>query len=405
MLTAVPQPHAAVERTAFRVLAAISFCHLLNDMVQSLIPALYPILKTSYGLDFGQIGLITLTGQSVASLLQPVVGYYTDRNPLPWSLAMGMTSTLAGVLLLSGANTFGLILVAVALVGFGSAVFHPESSRIARKASGGQHGLAQSLFQVGGNAGSATGPLLAAFIVLPQGQHSVAWFSIAVVLAIVLLARIGMWYKSRIQRSSAKGKGGEERPFSRRRIAAAVGILLLLIFSKYFYLSSLTTYYTFYLINKFGVSVRHAQIMLFLFLGAVAAGTIIGGPVGDRIGRKYVIWVSILGVLPFSLILPMANLFWTGVLSVIIGLILASAFSAILVYAQELLPGNVGMISGLFFGFAFGMGGLGAALLGQLADRTSVTFVYQVCAWLPAIGLLTAFLPDVEKRHAVVSIR
>ncbi len=403
MLTAATHPQPTVERTAFRVLAAISFCHLLNDMVQSLIPALYPVLKASYRLDFGQIGLITLTGQSVASLLQPVVGYFTDRRPQPWSLAMGMTFTLAGILLLSRAATFPLILVAVALVGFGSAVFHPESSRIARKASGGQHGLAQSLFQVGGNAGSALGPLLAAFIVLPYGQHSVAWFSFAVLLAIVFLARIGAWYRRRMSAKSTAAIKSEERRFSKVRIAGAVGILLLLIFSKYFYLSSLTTYYTFYLISKFGVSIRNAQLMLFLFLGAVAAGTIIGGPVGDRIGRKYVIWVSILGVLPFTLMLPVANLFWTGVLSVVIGLILASAFSAILVYAQELLPGNIGMISGLFFGFAFGMGGLGAALLGQLADHTSVSFVYKLCAWLPAIGLLTAFLPDVESRSKLVS--
>ncbi|MBC7927071.1 MAG: MFS transporter [Bryobacteraceae bacterium] len=393
------RPGVSAEGTAFRVLAAISFCHLLNDMVQSLIPALYPILKSKYQLDFGQIGLITLTGQSVASLLQPVVGFYTDRRPQPWSLPIGMAFTLAGLLLLAVAGSFGLILVAVALVGFGSAVFHPESSRIARKASGGQHGLAQSLFQVGGNAGSALGPLLAAFVVLPGGQGSVAWFSLAALAGILLLTRIGVWYRARMLRD-VKDRGKREALYPKAKIALAIGVLLLLIFSKYFYLSSFTTYYTFYLIAKFQIGVQQAQVMLFLFLGAVAAGTIAGGPIGDRIGRKYVIWASILGVLPFSLVLPSANLFWTGVLSVIIGLILASAFSAILVYAQELLPGNIGMISGLFFGFAFGMGGLGAALLGQLADQTSLAFVYRVCAWLPAIGLLTALLPNVERRSS-----
>ncbi len=391
----------SAERTAFRVLAAISFCHFLNDMLQSVIPALYPILKESYRLDFSQIGLITLTGQAVASLLQPVVGYYTDRNPQPWSLAFGMVCTMTGISLLSIASSFGLILIAVAVLGFGSAIFHPESSRIARKASGGQHGLAQSLFQVGGNAGSATGPLLAAFVVMPRGQGSVAWFALAALAGIALLTRIGFWYRARLDTPRGRVSRAPGQTMSRARIALAVGVLLMLIFSKYFYMASLTTYYTFYLINKFGVSVQHAQVMLFFFLGAVAAGTIIGGPVGDRIGRRYVIWVSILGVLPFSLILPWANLFWTGVLSVIIGLVLASAFSAILVYAQELLPGNIGMISGLFFGFAFGMGGLGAAVLGKLADATSVTFVYQVCAWLPAIGLLTAFLPDTSSRPPV----
>jgi MFS transporter, FSR family, fosmidomycin resistance protein len=392
-----PAQPGTEERTAFRILIAISFCHLLNDMVQSLIPALYPILKDSYRLDFTQIGLITLMNQTTASLLQPLVGLYTDRNPKPYSLAFGMLFTLFGVALLASATTYPLILFSVALVGFGSAVFHPESSRVARAASGGQYGLAQSVFQVGGNAGSAIGPLLAAFIVQPRGQRSVAWFSAAALLGIALLTKIGGWYRRhRLERAARKaviaGHG-----LSKARVATAVMVLLALIFSKYFYLASLSSYYTFYLMSKFGVSVQNAQVLLFVFLGAVAAGTIIGGPVGDRIGRKYVIWGSILGVLPFSLALPHASLVWTAVLTVIIGLVLASAFSAILVYAQELMPGNVGMISGLFFGFAFGMGGLGAAVLGRLADATSIEHVYQICAYLPAIGLLTAFLPDLGK--------
>ncbi len=365
-------------------------------MMQSVIPAVYPILKTTYSLDFGQIGLITLTLQLTASLLQPVVGLYTDRRPTPYSLAVGMGFTLVGLLLLASAPTFSMILLAVGLVGIGSSVFHPESSRVARMASGGQHGLAQSLFQVGGNAGSSMGPLLAAFVVLPAGQHSIAWFSGTALLAIIILARVGAWYKQRRQTRKARAQSAAGSQLPRRQVVMALSVLIGLIFSKFFYMASLNSYYTFYLINKFHVSVRSAQIHLFIFLGAVAAGTIIGGPVGDRIGRKYVIWVSILGVLPFTLVLPFANLFWTTILSVIIGIVLASAFSAILVYAQELVPGKIGTISGLFFGLAFGMGGLGAALLGQLADATSIEFVYRVCAFLPALGLLTAFLPNVE---------
>jgi MFS transporter, FSR family, fosmidomycin resistance protein len=386
-----------VERTAFRILAAISFCHLLNDMLQSVIPAVYPLLKTSYHLDFSQIGLITLTMQLTASLLQPLVGLYTDRRPTPYSLAVGMAFTLTGLILLSSAPNFPAVLLAVALIGMGSSVFHPESSRVARMASGGQHGLAQSLFQVGGNAGSSMGPLLAAFIVLPNGQKSIAWFSAGALLAITILARVGAWYKEHLPTTrKARTRSSGHANLSPRRVGLAIAVLLALIFSKFFYLASLNSYYTFYLISKFHVSVRDAQLHLFLFLGAVAAGTIIGGPIGDRIGRKYVIWGSILGVLPFTLLLPHANLFWTGVLTVPIGMILASAFSAIVVYAQELVPGKIGTISGLFFGLAFGMGGLGAALLGRLADATSITFVYQVCAYLPALGLLTAFLPNVE---------
>ena len=393
---APPQRNAGI---ALRVLTAISFCHFLNDMMQSVIPAIYPILKNAYRLDFGQIGLITLTSQLTASLLQPVVGLYTDRRPIPYSLAAGMGATLVGLILLSIAPTYGMILVAVALVGVGSSVFHPESSRVARMASGGQHGFAQSLFQVGGNAGSAVGPLLAAFIVLPGGQRSIAWFSAAALLAIIVLSRVGRWYKAR--RSSltkAKSLAHEAHArLSNRKVAFVIAILIALIFSKFFYLAGLSSYYTFFLISKFHVSVRTAQIYLFVFLGAVATGTIVGGPVGDRIGRKYVIWWSILGVLPFTLLLPYVSLFWTGFLSVIIGLVLASAFSAILVYAQDLVPGKVGTVSGLFFGLAFGMGGIGAALLGRLADATSIDFVYRVCSFLPVIGLLAAFLPNLEQ--------
>ena len=367
-------------------------------MMQSVIPAVYPMLKSAYHLDFGQIGIITLTSQITASLLQPAVGYYTDRRARPFALPTGMACTLCGLLLLASAPTFIAILAAVALVGVGSAVFHPESSRVARMASGGQHGLAQSLFQVGGNVGSASGPLLAAFVVLPGGQHSIAWFAFVALLAIVILIRVSVWYRERRRSEHTTARHDETRhsPLPGRKIALTMGVLVALIFSKYFYLASLTSYYTFYLISKFHLSVRDAQIHLFIFLGAVAVGTIIGGPVGDRFGRKFVIWWSILGVLPFTLVLPYAGLFWTGVLTVIIGLILASAFSAILVYAQELIPGKVGTISGLFFGIAFGMGGLGAALLGQLADHTSIDFVYRVCSVLPVIGLLTAFLPNLE---------
>jgi MFS transporter, FSR family, fosmidomycin resistance protein len=387
----------SAENTALAILFAISFSHMLNDMMQSLIFALYPMLKSTHHLSFSQIGLITLTYQITASLLQPVVGIVTDRRPQPYSLAMGMGCTLSGLLLLSLASSLPVLLLASALVGMGSSVFHPEASRVARMASGGRHGLAQSIFQVGGNFGTSLGPLLAAWIILPRGQGSVAWFSLAALLAILVLSRVGKWYAEH-QRSHAKATkvmGAFNRQLlSRRRVVLSLAILAMLIFSKYFYLSSLTSYYTFYLMSKFHLSVQSAQIHLFLFLFAVAAGTIVGGPVGDRVGRKLVIWVSILGVAPFTLLLPYANLFWTGILTFVIGLVLASAFSAILVYAQELVPGKVGMISGVFFGFAFGMGGLGAAALGLLADRTDIFFVYRVCSFLPLIGLLTAFLPN-----------
>ena len=396
-VTGVVAPKAA-ENTAFRILAAISFCHLLNDLMQSVIPAVYPILKDSYHLNFGQIGLITLTSQLTASLLQPVVGLYTDKRPTPYSLSAGMGFTLIGLVLLASAPTYLAILMAVAMVGVGSSVFHPESSRVARMASGGQHGLAQSIFQVGGNFGTSLGPLLAAYIVVPAGQRSIAWFSVAALIAMLVLARVGSWYKQR--RSAAKKRpahsAAQHEPLPSKRVAFAIGVLVTLVFSKFVYMASLSSYYTFYLISKFQLSVQNAQVHLFIFLGAVAAGTIIGGPVGDRIGRKRVIWCSILGVLPFSLFLPYANLFWTSILTVFIGLMLASAFPAIVVYAQELVPGRVGYISGLFFGLAFGIAGLGAALLGQLADATSITLVYRVCAFLPAIGLLTALLPNIE---------
>lgn len=380
------------QRTVYSVLGAISFSHLLNDMIQSLILAIYPMFKSEFALSFGQIGLITLTYQITASLLQPLVGLYTDKHPKPYSLPVGMGFTLSGLLLMSVAGNFPTLLVAAALVGCGSSVFHPESSRVARMASGGKHGLAQSLFQVGGNAGSSLGPLLAALIVIPHGQKSIAWFSAAALVAIVVLTNIGRWYK----RHPATKKGRAQvahATLPRNKIIVAMSVLVLLVFSKYFYMASIMSYFTFYLISKFGMSVQTAQIHLFVFLAAVAAGTIIGGPVGDRIGRKVVIWVSILGVAPFTLLLPYANLFWTGVLSVIIGLVLASAFSAILVYAQELIPGKVGMVAGLFFGFAFGMGGIGAAVLGHLADATSIDYVYKLCSFLPLLGLLAVFLP------------
>jgi FSR family fosmidomycin resistance protein-like MFS transporter len=384
--------------TLLRVLAAASFCHLLNDMVQSLLPSIYPILKSSFHLNFTQIGYLTLTYQITASLLQPFIGHFTDRTPRTYALPTGMSFTLAGLLMLAVAPTFGWLIFAASLVGIGSAIFHPESSRIARMASGGRHGFAQSFFQVGGNAGSAIGPLLAAFIVLPRGQSGMAWFAIPAILAIFILIWISRWSRETRARA-ATGKRAEpshHAHLSRNQVIGAIAVLIALIFSKYFYLASLTSYYTFYLISRFQVSVRTSQELLFLFLAAVAAGTLVGGPIGDRYGRKYVIWASILGVLPFTLILPHANLLWTAILSVVIGFILASAFSAILVYAQELVPGRVGMISGLFFGFAFGMGGIGAAVLGKIADATSIIHVYQLCAYLPAIGLLTWLLPNLE---------
>jgi FSR family fosmidomycin resistance protein-like MFS transporter len=392
----VPPPAAA--RAAINILAAVSLCHLLNDMIQSLLPSIYPILKVSFHLDFGQIGMITLVYQIVASLLQPFIGLYTDRRPMPYALAMGMCFTFTGILLLATASKFSLLLLAAAVVGTGSAVFHPESSRIARLASGGQHGFAQSFFQVGGNTGSAVGPLLAALIVLPLGQRGVAWFSIAAMAGILVLIGVGRWRSHHLSRSTVGHVHSDPSPaLPRRSVVRAIAVLTALVFSKYFYLASMVGYFTFYLITRFHLSVRSSQLHLFVFLGAVAAGAFLGGPIGDRIGPRYVIWVSILGVLPFTLMLPYANLFWTGILSAIIGFVLASAFSAILVYAQELLPGRVGLVSGIFFGLAFGMGGIGAAVLGHIADLTSIVFVYRICAWLPAIGLLTGLLPKLNK--------
>jgi FSR family fosmidomycin resistance protein-like MFS transporter len=398
---------AEATRTTFGILVSLSFCHLLNDMIQSLVPAIYPLLKSSYGLDFAQIGLITLAFQMTASLGQPLVGFYTDRRPTPFSLPVAMAFTLCGLLLLSVAHRFGIIIAAAALVGIGSSVFHPESSRVARMASGGRLGFAQSLFQVGGNAGSAMGPLLAAFVVLVHGQGSVAWFSVAALVAMLVLTNVARWYHAH---QMALGRGGRGRVrigmvhgLSPRRVGWSIAVLLVLLFSKYFYIASLNSYYIFYLIHKFHIAVQDAQLHLFAFMAAMAIGTLAGGPLGDRFGRKYVIWFSILGVFPFTFALPFANLFWTGILTVLIGLILSSAFSAILVYATELVPGKVGMISGLFFGFAFGMGGLGAALLGELADATSIEHVYRICAFLPALGLLTVFLPNLERRRVVVA--
>lgn len=384
------------EQAVMPVLLAISFCHLLNDTVQSLIFGIYPIVKHTFHLSFLQIGFITFTFQCTASLLQPCVGYYTDRNPRPYSLAAGMIVTLVGVVLLAFAWGYPWLLVAVGLLGIGSAVFHPESSRVARLASGGRHGFAQSLFQVGGNAGSSFGPLLAALVITSHGQRSILAFSVLALLAAAVLFKICGWYKNHLSELKNKPLPQHLPPVPRRTAIVSLGILVVLTFSKYIYLVSLTSYYTFYLINKFHVSVKASQLYLFAFLFAVAAGTIIGGPLGDRFGRKYVIWFSILGVAPFTLLLPHVSLFWTAVLTVIIGVFLASAFPAIIVYATELVPGNVGMISGLFFGMAFGFAGIGSAALGELADQTSIIFVFKVCAYLPLIGLLTAFLPHIE---------
>jgi len=391
------------ERTRFRVLGAISFSHFLNDMIQSLILSIYPLLKGEFNLSFTQIGLITLTYQITASLLQPLVGLHTDKYPKPYSLSIGMGSTLLGLLVLAFAPNFETVLIASALVGTGSSIFHPESSRIARLASGGKHGLAQSIFQVGGNTGSAAGPLLAALIIIPHGQSSLAWFALAALLAMAVLWKIGNWYKH--QHLSAAGLSRKKANIGHhtlppRTVAWAISVLLVLIFSKFFYLTSISSYYIFYLMSKFHLSVQSAQVHLFVFLFAVAAGTILGGPVGDRIGRKRVIWASILGAAPFTLMLPYADLMWTGILTFVIGLILASAFSTILVFAQELMPGKVGAVSGMFFGLAFGMGGISAAVLGSLADQHGIEYVYRICAYLPLLGLFTAFLPNVDKYKA-----
>lgn len=390
--------HPAKERTRFGIIGAISFSHFLNDLMQSILLAIYPLLKGEFALSFSQIGLITLTYQVTASLLQPLIGLYTDRRPQAYSLAMGMGLTLVGLLTLAFAANYTMLLLAAALIGSGSSVFHPEASRLARLASGGQHGLAQSLFQVGGNAGSAFGPVLAAWLIIPHGQRSVGWFSLAALLAMCVLVRIAGWYAHAQTQHLKRRKGrSDASTLPRNTVIGAMLVLLVLIFSKYFYLASLTSYFTFYLMQKFHLTAQSAQGPLFVFLFAVALGTILGGPIGDRVGRKRVIWVSILGAAPFTLLLPHANLQWTIVLSFVIGFIIASAFSAILVFAQELMPSRVGMVSGLFFGFAFGMGGLGAAVLGWVADLRGIDFVYQVCAYLPLLGVLTVLLPDVRE--------
>ncbi len=392
-------PTGSAGSTVFKVLGAISFSHFLNDMLQTLILAIYPLLKSSFLLSFTQIGLITLTYQITASLLQPVVGFYTDHYPKPYSLSIGMCCTLTGLMVLALAPNYHMVLIAAAMVGTGSSIFHPESSRVARMASGGRYGLAQSIFQVGGNTGTAMGPLLAAWIIIPRGRSSLAWFSVAALLGAFVLWQVGGWYKQRLLQRKKRAKSQEfvQGALPGRTVGGAMVILLVLIFSKFFYLASFSSYYTFYLMSKFQLSVQAAQIHLFFFLFAVALGTVLGGPIGDRIGRKRVIWASILGVAPFTLMLPYANLAWNWPLTFIIGIILASAFPSILVFAQELMPGRVGMVSGLFFGFAFGMGGIGAAVLGRLADAQGIEYVYRLCAFLPLLGIFTAFLPDIRK--------
>jgi len=392
----------SAESTQFAILAALSASHFVNDMMQSMLLSLYPLLKGEFTLSFGQLGLITLTYQVTASLLQPLIGLYTDRHPKPFAVSVGMGCTMVGLLTLAFAHRYEAVLAAAALIGTGSSVFHPESSRIARFASGGQHGLAQSIFQIGGNAGSAVGPLIAAFIILPFGQTSIGWVGLVTLVAIGLMFRVALWYRHQnavvgARRRAVIAKGSA---LPRRRMVGSMLILVLLVFSKYFYLASLGSYYTFYLMSKFHVTAQAAQIYLFAFLFAVAAGTMLGGPIGDRVGRKRVIWVSILGVAPFTLVLPFADLAWTGVLTFVIGLIISSAFSAILVFAQELVPNRVGMVSGLFFGLAFGFGGIGAAVLGLLTDRYGIEYVYQLCAYLPLMGVVTALLPDLKRKDA-----
>ena len=397
VVDAAPSLAAKAAGPAYIVLVGISFSHFLNDTMQSLIASVYPILKESYALDFAQIGLITLAFQFTASLLQPVVGHFTDKKAQPFSLAVGMASTFFGLLLLSVAHRYLIILVAAAMVGLGSAVFHPESARIARLASGGRYGFAQSVFQLGGSFGTSMGPVLAAAIVVPFGQSSIAWFSTIAFLAILILWRIGMWYKPQIKARKMPATARHPDAPSSRRVKIALAVLVALLFSKQLYVSSLSSYYIFYLIDRFGVSTQTAQMYLFIFLAANAIGAFIGGPIGDRFGRKYAIWVSVLGALPFTLALPYVGLHAGAVLTVFIGLILSSTTSSIIVFAQELVPHRFGMISGVFFGVAFGIGGLGAAVLGKLADHTSISFVYQVCAFLPAIGLLAVFLPDMRR--------
>jgi MFS transporter, FSR family, fosmidomycin resistance protein len=395
--TTMPAQRTSAETTVFAIIFAVSFCHLLNDMMQSLLAAIYPMLKQNYGLDFKQIGFLTLTFQVTASLLQPVVGTYTDKRPMPYSLPVGMAFSLVGLGLLSIATHYVMLLTGAAFIGIGSSIFHPESSRVARLASGGRHGLAQSFFQVGGNFGTASGPLVAAFIVLPRGQQSIAWFSVAALLGMIILYQVGSWYQRYRAANANRPAASKQLKLPRGKVAMSLIILTLLVFTKNIYLASISSYYTFYVIHKFGISVQQSQMLLFLFLGAAAVGTIVGGPIGDKIGTKAVIWFSILGVLPFTLMLPYVSLFWTGVLTVLIGLILSSAFPAIVVFAQELVPGRVGMIAGIFFGFAFGMAGIAAAVLGFVADNKGIDYVYMICSYLPFLGLLTIFLPSMRE--------
>ncbi|EJN02420.1 MFS transporter [Phyllobacterium sp. YR531] len=395
--TAMPAQRSSAETTVFAIIFAVSFCHLLNDMMQSLLAAIYPMLKENYGLNFKQIGFLTLTFQVTASLLQPIVGTYTDKHPMPYSLPVGMAFSLVGLGILSIATHYAMLLAGAAFIGIGSSIFHPESSRVARLASGGRHGLAQSFFQVGGNFGTALGPLLAAFIVLPRGQQSIAWFSAAALVGMIILYQVGNWYQRYRAANANKPAASRVLKLPRGKVITSLIILTLLVFTKNIYLASISSYYTFYVIHKFAITVQQSQMMLFLFLGAAALGTVLGGPIGDKIGTKAVIWFSILGVLPFTLMMPYASLFWTGVLTVIIGFILSSAFPAIVVFAQELVPGRVGMIAGIFFGFAFGMAGIAAAVLGFVADIKGIDFVYAVCAYLPFLGLLTIFLPSMRE--------
>lgn len=392
--TSKPVATIAAEATVLPIIFAVSFSHMLNDIMQSMIAAIYPMLKTDYQLDFWQIGILTLAFQCTASLLQPIVGIITDKKPYPYSLPVGMASTLIGLVLLATAHDYGMLVLAASMVGIGSAIFHPESSRVARLASGGRYGFAQSVFQVGGNLGTAIGPLLAAFIIVPRGQGSVAWFCIAAVIGIIVLSRVARWYKAHMLANAGKKKVVQAHSLPRNTVVLALVILVLLTFSKNIYMASIGSYYTFFVIERFGVTVQQSQLMLFVFLGASALGTVFGGPIGDRFGSKVVIWVSILGVLPFTLAMPFANLPVTIVLSALVGFIMASSFPAIIVMAQELVPGRVGMIAGVFFGFAFGMGGIAAAVLGLLADSYGIAFVYGICAFLPALGLLTVFLPS-----------
>ena len=397
--TVAAPTRAAAEKTTVSIIVAVSVCHFINDIGQSLLSAIYPILKQNYGLDFLQIGLLTFTFLVTASLLQPLIGLYTDKRPLPYSLAWGMGSSLVGLVVLAFAHDYWLLLIGAALVGIGSAVFHPESSRVARLASGGRHGFAQSLFQVGGNFGSAAGPLLAAFIVLPRGQESVSWFALVSLAGIIILWRVGAWYAAHRRANANRPVVSRVSPYSRRIITVALVVLIVLTFTKNIYMNSISSYYTFYVIERFGLSIQDSQILLFVFLGAAAAGVYAGGPIGDRYGTKFVIWVSILGVVPFTLALPYADLTWTVVLSIIIGFIFSSAFPAIVVMAQELLPGRVGMVAGMFFGFAFGIGGIAAAVLGAIADVSGIEFVFWLCSFLPLLGLLTVFLPNMKRAY------